>query len=180
MNYCDYCLQPNTKDIHIKYHNSQYGFPIDDDNKLFGRLILEINQAGLSWETILNKENNFKLAYSKYDIETVASYTDFDIKKLLSNKGIVRNKLKINAVIYNAQKLLDIKNEYGSFNRWLDLNHPLKKDDWVKLFKKTFKFVGREIVSEFLMSIGYLPGAHKETCPVYKKIEKLKPKWKEK
>ena len=162
-------MQPNTKDIHVKYHNSQYGFPIDDDDKLFGRLILEINQAGLSWETILNKENNFKLAYSKYDIETVALYTDDDIKKLLSNKGIVRNKLKINAVIYNAQKLLDIKNEYGSFNRWLDLNHPLKKDDWVKLFKKTFKFVGREIVSEFLMSIGYLPGAHQETCLVYKK-----------
>ena len=180
MNYCDYCLQPNTKDIHIKYHDNQYGFPIDDDNKLFGRLILEINQAGLSWETILNKENNFKLAYNQYDIKTVASYSEIEIKQLLSNKGIIRNKLKINAVIYNAQKLLDIKNEYGSFNRWLDLNHPLKKDDWVKLFKKTFKFVGREIVSEFLMSVGYLPGAHKETCPVHKKIEKLKPKWKEK
>lgn len=179
MSYCDYCLQPNAKDVHIEYHKNQYGFPIKDDDALFGRLILEINQAGLSWETILNKQENFKLAYDQFNIEVVAAYTEDDRGRLLSDAGIIRNKLKVNAAIHNAQQLLQIKAEYGSFSQWLDQNHPLTKEEWTKLFKKTFKFVGGEIVNEFLMSTGYLPGAHEKSCPVFAEIEKVNPKWKE-
>lgn len=179
MSYCEYCLNPSTKDVHIEYHNNHYGFPIKDDNELFGRLIMEINQAGLSWETILNKEENFRIAYDRFDISTVAAYSEDDRGRLLSDAGIIRNKLKVNAAIHNAQQLLHIKAEYGSFSKWLDQNHPLIKDEWTKLFKKTFKFVGGEIVNEFLMSTGYLPGAHEESCPVFAEIEKVNPKWKE-
>ncbi|MDG1147850.1 MAG: DNA-3-methyladenine glycosylase I [Crocinitomicaceae bacterium] len=179
MSYCDYCLEPKAKDVHIDYHNTQYGFPIKDDNALFGRLILEINQAGLSWETILNKQDNFKLAYDQFDIETVAAYSEHDRGRLLSDAGIIRNKLKVNAAIYNAQQLLVIRAEYGSFSKWLDQNNHLIKDEWTKLFKKTFKFVGGEIVNEFLMSTGYLPGAHDEHCPIFAEIDKLNPKWRE-
>lgn len=180
MSYCLYCSEGNSKQIHKDYHDFHYGFPIDDDNALFGRLILEINQAGLSWETILNKEANFRKAYSNFEIETIAEYSEQDRERLLSDVGIIRNKLKVNAVIHNAQQIIHIKEEFGTFKQWLDKMHPLSKDEWTKLFKKTFKFVGGEIVNEFLMSTGYLPGAHDEDCSVFIKIKKLRPKWMEK
>ncbi len=179
MSYCDYCKQEDAKEIHVHYHDEKYGFPIDDDNQLFGRLILEINQAGLSWETILKKEDNFRKAYADFDIEIIANYDNKDKEELLSDAGIIRNKLKINAVIYNAQQIMQIKVKFGSFKQWLDENHPLSIEEWTKLFKLTFKFVGREIVKEFLMSTGYLSGAHEENCPIFVKIAKVKPKWME-
>jgi len=83
--------------------------------------------------------------------------------------------LKIDAVIHNANMILAIQKEFGSFKNWLDTHHPKTKEEWVKLFKKTFKFTGGEIVNEFLLSTGYLPGAHDENCPAYKKIVKLNP-----
>ena len=175
--YCKLCNGQTGDNVHKVYHDTQYGFPIHDDNELFGRLILEINQAGLSWETILNKQNNFVEAYSKFNIKEVANYTEKDRERLLSDAGIIRNKLKVNAAIHNANRVLEIQNDHGSFQNWLDLNHPLTKDEWVKLFKKTFKFTGGEITNEFLMSCGYLPGAHSEDCPVYDEIAKLKPKF---
>ena len=165
------------KELHKNYHDNHYGFPIQNDNELFGRLILEINQAGLSWETILKKENSFRKAYSRFNIKTVAAYTEKDFDRLMADQGIIRNRLKINAAIENARTILLLQKEFGSFEKWLEYNHPKKKDEWVKLFKKTFRFTGGEIVNEFLMSIGYLPGAHAEDCPVYKKILKLKPMW---
>lgn len=179
MSYCEYCLEEKAKQVHKDYHDNWYGFPIEDDNMLFGRLILEINQAGLSWETILNKEDNFIVAYSNFNLEVVANYQEEDRERLLSDAGIIRNKLKVNAAIHNAQQILELRREYGSFKQWLDINHPLTRDEWTKLFKKTFKFVGGEIVNEFLMSTGYLKGAHDENCPVFAVIAKEEPKWME-
>ena len=177
MSYCDYCKAPGAKDVHIEYHDNAYGFPIHSDNELFGRLILEINQAGLSWEIILNKKKYFELAFDAFDIEKIANYGEKDFNRLVNDASIIRNKLKINAVIYNAQAILQIQQEFGSFKKWLDLEHPKVKDEWVKLFKTRFKFVGGEIVNEFLMSTGYLRGAHDESCPIFDRLKKEKPKW---
>lgn len=141
---------------------------------------MEINQAGLSWETILKKETSFRKAYSNFNIKKVASYTEADRERLLADAGIIRNKLKVNAVIENAKTILALQKEFGSFEKWLEHHHPKTKEEWVKLFKKTFRFTGGEIVNEFLMSIGFLPGAHDEHCPVHKQILKQKPMWQKK
>lgn len=177
MSYCDYTKMLDESNVHKVYHDTQYGFPIHDDNELFGRLILEINQAGLSWNTILNKQENFRKAYSNFNVQTVANYDQKERERLLSDAGIIRNKLKVNAAIHNAQVIVDLQKEFGSFESWLDHHHPKTKDEWVKLFKKTFKFTGGEITNEFLMSTGYLKGAHDEDCPIYEKILALNPKW---
>ena len=175
--YCEYCITHPEDTFNKTYHDTQYGFPLDDDNELFERLILEINQAGLSWITILKKTDNFRKAYSKFNIAKIAKYTEADRARLLDDAGIIRNRLKVNAAIVNAQKVLELKKEYGSFKGWLDAHHPLTKDEWTKLFKKTFIFTGGEIVNEFLMSTGYLPGAHQKDCPMYKKVAAQKPAW---
>ncbi len=180
--YCDYIenLQDGeVKELNKKYHDTQYGFPIHNDNELFGRLILEINQAGLSWITMLKKQENFRKAFDNFDIQKIATYSEKDVERLLQDSGIIRNKLKINAVIYNAKVVLELQKQYGSFENWLDANHPLSKQEWAKLFKKHFKFVGGEIVGEFLLSTGYLKGAHKEDCPIFAKILETNPKWKD-
>lgn len=168
------------KALHKNYHDNHYGFPIHDDNELFGRLILEINQAGLSWETILKKEQSFRSAYSNFNIKKVATYTEADRERLLADAGIIRNKLKVNAAIENAKTILTLQKEFGSFEKWLEHHHPKTKEEWVKLFKKTFRFTGGEIVNEFLMSIGYLRGAHDENCLIHKQILKQKPMWQKK
>ena len=171
--YCEY-VEGLTKDnVNRAYHDTQYGFKIDSDNELFGRLILEINQAGLSWTTILNKQENFRIEFSNYEIKKIANYDEFKINRLLSNSGIVRNKLKINAVIFNAKKILELQREYGSFKSWLELIHDsnLSLNNWVILFKKIFKFTGGEITREFLTSTGYIKGAHIDSCPISKKIK---------
>jgi DNA-3-methyladenine glycosylase I len=175
--YCDYCNTHPEDTYNRVYHDTQYGFPLKDDHLLFERLILEINQAGLSWITILKKADNFRKAYDKFKIEKVAKYTEKDRARLLADAGIIRNRLKVNAAIVNAQKILELKKEHGSFKNWLDKHHPLTKDEWTKLFRKTFVFTGGEIVNEFLMSTGYLPGAHQKDCPIYKKVAAQKPAW---
>lgn len=167
MSYCDYCKNLPADNHHRIYHDFHYGFPIETDDELFGRLILEINQAGLSWDIILRKQQSFREAYSGFSIETVALYTEADRERLLANPGIIRNRLKINAAIHNAGIILELKREHGSFKSWIEHHHPRKKEEWVKIFKKTFKFTGGEIVNEFLMSAGYLAGAHVEGCEVY-------------
>jgi len=179
MSYCSAIeyMPADKKALHKAYHDHLYGFPIDNDNELFCRLVLEINQAGLSWEIILKKEQGFRMAYDNFDIDTVAAYTELDRERLLADAGIIRNKLKVNAAIENAKTIQQLQKEHGSFNKWLELNHPKTKEEWVKLFKKTFKFTGGEIVNEFLMSIGILPGAHITSCPVYKEIEIADPLW---
>lgn len=179
MSYCTAIetMVADRKALHKNYHDKHYGFPIHDDNELFARLVLEINQAGLSWETILKKEASFKKAYSNFDIKKVAAYTEADRERLLADPGIIRNRLKVNAAIENAKTILSLQKEYGSFEKWLEHHHPKTKEEWVKLFKKTFKFTGGEIVNEFLMSIGYLAGAHDQNCQIHQEILKTKPKW---
>jgi DNA-3-methyladenine glycosylase I len=159
------------------YHDSIYGYPVTDDNELFERLILEINQAGLSWSTILKKQQNFRKAFHQFNIKKVAAYKEANRQRLLNDEGIIRNRLKIDAAIYNANIIVQLQNEYGSFKNWLDENHPKTKEEWMALFKKTFRFTGGEIVNEFLVSTGYLQGAHDATCPVYKKVLKTRPVW---
>ncbi len=157
-------------DVDKIYHDHHYGVHIEDDNELFGRLIMEINQAGLSWRTILIKEKGFRKAYHNFDIKKVAKYKEKDVERLLSDASIIRNRLKVGAAIYNAQVLLKIQQESGTFRKWLDIHaKELKhnKGAWLKLFKKHFKFVGGEIVGEFLMSINLLPGSHDKKCKAY-------------
>ena len=181
MSYCSAIenMQPESrKMLHKKYHDHHYGFPIHDDNELFGRLVMEINQAGLSWETILKKEEGFRAAYGNFDIKKVASYTEEDRERLLNDSGIIRNKLKVNAAIENAKTILELQKEFGSFEKWLEHHHPKTLQEWMKIFKKTFKFTGGEIVNEFLMSIGFLKGAHEESCWVNREIIQHKPLWK--
>lgn len=177
--YCEAVEKMEASNVHRIYHDTEYGFPMNDDNELFGRLILEINQAGLSWTTILNKQENFRKAYDGFNIQKIAGYEERDRQRLLNDAGIIRNRLKIDAAIHNARKILELQNEFGSFKSWLDLQGPLSKVEWVKLFKKTFRFTGGEITNEFLMSTGYLPGAHIPDCPVFKKILAQHPKWTE-
>ena len=175
--YCDYC-NSHVEDTYNKvYHETQYGFPLQDDNLLFERLILEINQAGLSWITILKKADNFRSAYSRFDIDKIASYDETDRARLLSDAGIIRNRLKVNAAIENARRIQGLRTEYGSFKGWLDSHHPQTLETWTKLFKRTFLFTGGEIVKEFLMSTGYLPGAHTPDCPIYSIVIAECPAW---
>jgi len=154
--YCQVVALMPSDSPHIFYHDREYGFPLRSDNELLGRLILEINQAGLSWTTILKKKHNFYKAYDQFDIQKIARYTQVDRARLLSDAGIIRNKLKVNAAIVNAQRVEQLQNEFGSFSNWLDHHHPMTRENWVKLFKKEFKFTGGEITNEFLMSTGYL------------------------
>ncbi|WP_042721355.1 DNA-3-methyladenine glycosylase I [Flavobacterium sp. B17] len=180
MSYCsaiERMTPADRKALHQNYHDNHYGFPIHDDNELFGRLIMEINQAGLSWETILKKEQGFRKAYDNFNIEKVAAYTEADRERLLSDPGIIRNKLKVNAAIENAKTIVALQEEFGSFEKWLEHHHPKTLQEWMKLFKKTFKFTGGEIVNEFLMSIGYLKGSHSEDCPVHEIVLQQNPKW---
>lgn len=182
MSYCSVIpfMKEEDKLVHKIYHDTQYGFPIHDDDELFCRLILEINQAGLSWTTILKKQEGFRKAYHNFSIKKVAAYKEKDVERLLNDAGIIRNRLKVNAAIENAKAILVLQKQAGSFKKWLDGQHPLTKEEWTRLFKKTFRFTGGEIVNEFLMSTGYLPGAHDENCTVHKKVLKAKPSWNKK
>jgi DNA-3-methyladenine glycosylase I len=174
VSYCDFAPgHPH----HGPYHDLEYGFPIRDDNRLFERLVLEINQAGLSWETILKKRQGFSEAYREFDIDTVAAFDEHDRERLLSDRGVIRNRLKVDAAIANARAIQQIRAEHGSFAAWLDAHHPRDRPAWVRLFKRTFRFTGGEIVGEFLMSTGYLPGAHREDCPVFERIATEHPPW---
>lgn len=170
--YCAYVATiKDVNDVDKQYHDHQYGVSIHDDNELFCRLVMEINQAGLSWRTILVKENGFRKAYSGFDILKVSKYKEKDFERLMGDASIIRNRLKIAAAIHNANQLRMIQKEFGSFRGWLDIQAQECEQDktlWVKLFKKNFKFVGGEIVGEFLMSIGMLPGSHGKECKRYK------------
>ena len=147
------------------------------DDELFERLVLEINQAGLSWLTILKKREAFRRAYRGFDPAVVARFGDRDTKRLLADEGIIRNRLKVEAAIANAKTILELRNSHGGFHPWIVQHHPLHIKEWVKLFKQTFRFTGGEIVGEFLKSTGVLPGAHRDDCPVYRRILKEKPMW---
>lgn len=177
MGYCTYIRDHPEDTIHKVYHDTAYGFPLKDDAALFERLVLEINQAGLSWSLILKRSPDFRRAYDGFDVDRVAAYSEADRDRLLADAGIIRNRLKINAAIENARRIKELRPKYGTFQSWLEDHHPRPLSDWVKLFKNTFIFTGGEIVNEFLMSTGYLPGAHDPTCPVFEQITSLHPPW---
>ena len=174
----DYCTAAPGHPLHGPYHDTEYGFPLHGEAALFERLVLEINQAGLSWLTILKKRKGFRIAYEGFDVDGVADYGEAERTRLLSDAGIIRNRLKVDAAIANATRIRALRENHGGFAAWLDAHHPLPRDAWVKLFKSTgFRFIGGEIVGEFLMSTGYLPGAHAESCPIYATIAGLHPPW---
>ena len=174
--YCD--IAPGHP-LHGPYHDTEYGFPLESEPELFERLLLEINQAGLNWELILRKRENFRAAYGAFDVDRVAAYGDEDRQRLMRDAGIVRNRLKIEAAIHNARVIRGLRDSHGGFANWLRVYHPRDKADWVKLFRKTFRFTGGEITGEFLASIGYLPSPHRPDCPVQAKIVALNPPWME-
>ena len=172
-----YCTTAPGHPVHTHYHAHEYGFPRRAEAELFERLVLEINQAGLSWATILRKRDGFRAAYARFEVDTVAAFGQADVARLLADPAIIRNRLKVQAAIHNAQVIQQLRLSHGSFAAWLDAHHPRPKSEWVKLFKKNFRFTGGEITGEFLMSLGYLPGAHRPDCPVYARIAALDPPW---
>jgi DNA-3-methyladenine glycosylase I len=173
----EYCAMAPSHPFHGPYHDGEYGFPARQDGVLFERLVLEINQAGLSWLTVLKKRAAFTAAYAGWDLDRVAGFGARDITRLLGDPGIIRNRLKIEATIENARRIVALRERHGSFADWLDEHHPRSKPDWVRLFRDTFRFTGGEIVGEFLMSVGYLPGAHVGDCPVHARVLRLGPPW---
>jgi DNA-3-methyladenine glycosylase I len=172
-----YCAAAPAHPVHGPYHDTEYGFPSRDDAVLFERLVLEINQAGLSWLTILKKRQAFTAAFAGWDIDRIAAFDKGDVERLLADPGIIRNRLKVAAAIENARRVIALREMHGSFAGWLDRHHPLTKEEWVKLFRKTLVFTGGEIVGEFLMSLGYLPGAHVASCPIAAEVAALRPPW---
>ena len=172
-----YCAIAPGHEWHGPYHDTEYGFPTHDESALFERLVLEINQAGLSWLTILKKREGFRAAYDGFDVDAVAHYGEAERARLLDDAGIIRNRLKVDAAISNANVIASMRDLHGGFDEWLAAHHPLDKADWVKLFKKTFRFTGGEITGEFLMSTGWIEGAHHPACPVGREIVALSPPW---
>jgi DNA-3-methyladenine glycosylase I len=172
--YCD--VAPGDP-FHGPYHDREYGFPRRRNAELFERLALEINQAGLSWLTVLKKRAAFRKAFEGFDPARVARYGARERRRLLADAGIIRNRAKVDAVIANAQTVLALAEQHGSFARWLDAHHPLSREEWRRLFGQTFRFTGGEIVGEFLISLGYLPGAHRPDCPAYRAAARRRPPW---
>lgn len=172
-----YCLAAPSHPLHGPYHDREYGFPASDERVLFERLVLEINQAGLSWLTVLKKRDAFRDAFAGFEVDRVAAFDENDVARLLADPGIVRNRQKVAAVIANARRIREIRDSHGSFHAWLGAHHPLSLEEWTRLFRQTFRFTGGLIVNEFLMSLGYLPGAHTPECPVYAAVLALSPPW---
>lgn len=169
--YCDYAP---SHPLHGPYHDTEYGFSERREHVIFERMALEIMQAGLSWGIVLKKRKALRRAFSGFQASKVTQFDERDVARLLADEGIIRNRLKIAAIIHNAGVVLSLRKEHKSFANWLDSHGKLSKEAWVKIFRKKFKFMGPEIVGEFLMSLGYLPGAHRPTCPIYKQIQAQK------
>jgi len=168
-----YCAIAPGHPVHESYHATEYGFPSRDETVLFERLCLEIFQAGLSWEIVLKRRAGMREALAGFEVDRIAAFTEVDQARLLADPRIVRNRLKVAAIIENARRVQALRESHGGFASWLDAHHPREKPEWVKLFKRSFLFTGGEIVGEFLMSLDYLPGAHDPECPVFKKIAAL-------
>lgn len=178
-----YCEVAEADPLHKPYHDKEYGFPLlgkdgkGDERYLFELQSLELFQAGLSWALILKKRPTTVKAFDNFAVDIVAAYKARDVKRLLNDAGIIRNKLKVASIIENAKRIQGLRDSHGGFAQWIAHHHPLNRDEWTKLFRQTFKFMGGEIVNEFLMCIGYLPGAHHEDCQAYKRIAKKNPPW---
>lgn len=170
-----YCDVAQDHPLHRPYHDTEYGFPTRDNRVIFERMAMEIMQAGLSWEIVLKKREALNEAFHGFDLAAVAAMGEADVARLLKNAGIIRNRLKIESIIENARRSVALCAVHGSLAGWLDSHHPLPKEGWVKLMRKTYRFMGAEIVGEWLMGLGYLAGAHHEKCPIYQRIIKLNP-----
>jgi len=176
------CAWPGNDELMIAYHDKEWGVPLYDDKKIFEFMVLDSMQAGLSWKTILYKRENFRKAFDNYDIKKIAGYDEKKINSLLSDAGIIRNKLKINAVIINARKFLEIQKEHGSFSKyiWQFTNHnpimnnfksmselPAKTREAEamskSLLKQGFKFVGPTICYAFMQASGMV-NDHTKDC----------------
>ena len=144
----DYCDIAPGHPLHGPYHDEEYGFPLTDESALFERLSLEIFQAGLSWLLVLRKREAMRAAFDGFDVDKVATYGDADLARLLADPGIIRNRLKVSAIIENARRIQALRAAgEGGFAGWLAARHPLLLGEWVKVFRKTFKFTGGEIVN---------------------------------
>jgi len=176
------CGWSGTNELMIKYHDKEWGIPVHDDKVLFEFLILEGAQAGLSWQTVLNKRENYRKALEGFDAKKIASYTEADSARLLSNEGIIRNRLKIAATIQNAKAFLAVQKEFGSFDKyiWSFVNHqPInnkienksalpvktKESDAISkdLLKRGFKFVGSTICYAYMQAVGMV-NDHEVSC----------------
>lgn len=172
-----YCAFASGHPVHGPYHDHEHGAPSRDEAVLFERLCMEIMQAGLSWDTVLRRRGSMRAAFEGYDVDRIAAYGPADQARLLADPGIIRNRLKVEAIIANAQVVRGMRDSHGGFAAWVDAHHPRDKAAWVKLFRATFRFTGGEIVGEFLMSLGWLPGAHAPDCPAFARIARLNPPW---
>lgn len=187
------CFWAESSPLMQEYHDEEYGRLVTKDDKLFEILSLEINQAGLSWETILKKRKNFQKAFLDFQIEKVANFSEKEIAQLMENPGIIRHKKKIQAVCENARRILEIQKEYGSFYRYLkevlgkisphaflqakDIpsETPLSKKLSQDLKKRGFQFVGSKVCYSFLQSAGFV-NDHVTSCFCYQEIEKNRKK----
>ena len=169
---CRWCLSSEEM---MRYHDTYWGQPVHDDQALFAKLVLDMNQAGLSWATILKKQANFYAAFDDFDIGKVAQYDENKVQELLGNAGIIRNQLKIRAAINNAQRVLQIQEEFGSFEAYLwgfvdgkPVQHQIQDEAEVPahdalsdqisrdMKKRGFKFVGSTIIYAFLQAVGVI------------------------
>jgi DNA-3-methyladenine glycosylase I len=190
MKKCVRCKWVTTDEIYITYHDTEWGVPIYDDQKLFEFLILEGAQAGLSWLTVLKKRENYRVCFDNFLIEKVARYTPAKIQKLLLNPGIIRNRLKVNAAVVNAKATLAVQKEWGSFakyiwhfvdgvtihNRWQSsipatsaISDAMSKD----LKKRGFKFIGSTICYAFMQAVGMV-NDHAPDCFRYRQLQTKK------
>ena len=179
---CRWCNLKNL--LYVRYHDTEWCVPRFDDQYLYEMLILESFQAGLSWECVLNKRDNFRIAYNQFDIHKVAAYDEAKIHELTQNQGIIRNKLKIRSSIANSRIFMTIQEEYGSFHNYLrtftgdntlyetdrttnDLSDAISKD----LRKRGMKFVGSVIIYSYLQAIGIIQ-SHEQNCYLHESAQK--------
>lgn len=182
------CLWPGADKLMIKYHDQEWGVPCHSDRLLFEYLILDANQAGLSWRTILHKRQNFRKAYHNFNSRIIARYTTKDIKRLMGDTGIIRNWAKINAAVTNAQCFLRVQKEFGSFNKYIwqftggrTIRHCFRREKQIParskesdamsndLRRRGFKFVGSTICYAFMQGAG-LVNDHVVSCFRYKQV----------
>ena len=184
-----YRCQWAKSDLSIDYHDKEWGAPVHDDRTLFEFLILEGAQAGLSWETILKKRDNYRAAFDNFDVTKVVKYNQRKVEQLLGNEGIIRNKLKIAAAIQNAKSFIAVQNEFGSFdsyiwgfvdgkpikNKWIDdrrlITTPESDAMSKDLARRGFKFVGSTICYAFMQAVGMV-NDHEKKCFRYKEVGK--------
>lgn len=184
------CLWPKDNLLMIEYHDSEWGVPLHDDKKLFEFLVLDAAQAGLSWQTVLNKRENYRASFNNFDPVKISKYSEKDFERLMNNPGIIRNRLKIRSAIINAQKFLEVQKEFGTFDAYIwqfvggkPIKHSLKKmsdipaktkesDAMSKdMIKRGFKFVGSTICYAFMQAAG-LVNDHVVSCFRYKMVNK--------